>query len=441
VNTGRLGIALGGVFLYLLGGAALGWYCFTTAAKAPPPTDTGGQHGNGTDEGGDSSGGGASGGATTGPTVTVDAAERLKIDDAVVKGVWYLKGCQHPSGSWNDGSWPVGDACLPALTLLECGVPASDPIIQKAAKLVRDKAQSLAPTSTASSYQVALAILFLDRLGDPQDDERIQYLALRLAASQRADDGGWGYSCAPLDPDPKARPELLARLGDESVALDEWRKTALKGQPFNPTASDNSNTQFAVLALWVASRHAVPVGRTLAAAGKRFRTSQVGGVGPAGENVSLEGSWYYRPGGNVSRWPSMTCAGLLGLAVANGSSGAAPPADDKDHVQRAFAMLGREIDRPGEMRPVDLYFLWSLERVGVLYELPLIEGKDWYAWGRKPLLEAQQPDGRWQIVNKNNAPVYPGGDAVHDTCFALLFLKQANLAKDLTVKMRLLQNK
>jgi hypothetical protein len=105
---------------------------------------------------------------------------------------------------------------------------------------------------------------------------------------------------------------------------------------------------------------------------------------------------------------------------------------DDPAIQRALAMLGREIDRPNETRPHDLYFLWSLARVGVLYNLPKIGGKDWYAWGRKDLLAKQQKDGGWTGGN------YWGSNNILDTCFALLFLKQANLAKDLTDKLQLL---
>ena len=56
----------------------------------------------------------------------------------------------------------------------------------------------------------------------------------------------------------------------------------------------------------------------------------------------------------------------------------------------------------------------------------LIEGKDWYEWGYRIILEHQKPDGSWQ--DKHQPEV--------DTCFALLFLKRANLAKDLTDKLR-----
>src|SRR5262249_46856572 len=37
-------------------------------------------------------------------------------------------------------------------------------------------------------------------------------------------------------------------------------------------SSDNSNTQFAMLALWAAQRHGVPLDRTLARVDRRFRT-------------------------------------------------------------------------------------------------------------------------------------------------------------------------
>jgi len=70
----------------------------------------------------------------------------------------------------------------------------------------------------------------------------------------------------------------------------------------------------------------------------------------------------------------------------------------------------------------DLYFLWSLECVAVAYNLPTIAGKDWYGWGSSVIVAAQNDDGSW-------SDAFPG---VVDTCFALLFLKRANVAKDLS---------
>jgi hypothetical protein len=158
----------------------------------------------------------------------------------------------------------------------------------------------------------------------------------------------------------------------------------------------------------------------------------------------------------------MTGAGLLGLAVGHGldtdPSGkktVKDPAVDRglkalgqnvgkalgaDPVARnlkpkAKARLGKMARKgklprfPQARSSINLYFLWTVERVGVLYHVREMDGKDWYRWGVDLLLEAQDDDGSWSEGN------YPGADRTIDTCFALLFLKRANLAADLTKKL------
>ena len=116
---------------------------------------------------------------------------------------------------------------------------------------------------------------------------------------------------------------------------------------------------------------------------------------------------------------SMTCAGLLALAVyegemseKSGESGprAKPKRDiNKDsQIRRGLAALSTTIGKPvGEnagrqaaggkangrsARPAAMipkvggrtyYFLWSLERVAVALDLKTIGKKDWYEWARK----------------------------------------------------------
>jgi hypothetical protein len=195
--------------------------------------------------------------------------------------------------------------------------------------------------------------------------------------------------------------------------------------------SDNSNTQFAVLGLWAAGRHGLPLGRPLALVVQRFRTSQ-----------TAAGGWgYLYQDGGWSATPSMTCVGLLGLAVGHGL--VAPTAVAKDRpkdaaVEKGLQALSQHIGKPlGAVpkptrkgtSPINLYFLWSLERVGVLYNLRTIGGKDWYAWGAELLVERQQDDGSWSDGG------YHGSTPVLDTCLALLFLKRANLATDLSERL------
>lgn len=76
------------------------------------------------------------------------------------------------------------------------------------------------------------------------------------------------------------------------------------------------------------------------------------------------------------------------------------------------------------------YFLWSLERVGVTLGLETIGGHDWYSWGSQFLMDTQAADGSWPTGK------YSGAQAELNTSMALLFLCRANLASDLTKKLK-----
>src|SRR5262249_28676148 len=146
-------------------------------------------------------------------------------------------------------------------------------------------------------------------------------------------------------------------------------------------ASDNSNTQFALLAMWVAGRHGVPTERTLALVDRRFRTSQEQG-----------GGWIYsyraNPKGNAPESPGMNCAGLLGLAVGHGANAAVQGADAQQPVKDECVIKGLQhlvdvikedrANAHGQQGNRTLYCLWSMERVGVMYNLDTINGFDWY---------------------------------------------------------------
>ena len=89
---------------------------------------------------------------------------------------------------------------------------------------------------------------------------------------------------------------------------------------------------------------------------------------------------------------------------------------------------------------MDVYFLWSLERVGMLYDLPTIGDKEWYRWGAEILLTNQKSDGRWESAfdPKDAAKsLMPNDYPSLTTAFALLFLKRSHPMKDLTPKLPL----
>jgi hypothetical protein len=407
------------------------------------------------------------------------AALQEKVNEAVDYGVIYLKRQQQPDGSWaTNDAHRAGLAALPALTLLECGESKFDVAITNAVKFVRSKVRDLEDT-----YDIALSIMLLDRNGDPKDKAHIQTLACRLISGQTIT-GGWGYKCpGPTLLKRGLQQDLLAglqqmnppRLGlyihgiDPTVAkgkgapspakkekADAPTKTETKkpvvlapqlkllpvfqepktipndksdpeGEPnglFKGT-TDNSNTQFAIVALAVSRRWEVPIERSMALVLRRFETSQDAGGG---------WNYPYKPGG-VGEKNTMNCAGLIGLAVAHAV--AAQDAEDlkkrmsDEKVTKGLEALGRHVGEPtGQWQnhpQADRYFLWSLERVGMLYDLPTIGEKDWYRWGAERLVANIQTGGFWPKSD------YPGSDVLPDTCMALLFLKKANLVKDLAV--------
>ena len=330
------------------------------------------------------------------------AALQAQVNEAVDRGIVFLFKTQGIWGTWTDDAkkHPIGYAALPGLTLLECGEPKDHPAVRPAASFVRQNCARLDAT-----YELALAILFLDRLGDPADEKLIQTLALRLIAGQSST-GGWNYHC-PILSSQQSQQLLAALRGDFKKASASL--APLRNLPVNREPSDNSNSQFATLALWVAQRHGLPVRRTLARIALRFDTSQ-----------NRDGSWgyRYRYGGGEPESPSMTCVGLLGLAIGHGvaadneaneiptlaldrAQAAAvaafhPPSsflllalervERKQARERAkkrgndprilngFLALSKHVGEPvGRTKAIpqhDLYFMWSLERVAVLYDLP-----------------------------------------------------------------------
>jgi uncharacterized protein (TIGR03067 family) len=418
----------------------------------------------------------------------VRAAEEEEIQKAVNRAVEALRRSQRPDGRWSYGgslsimSGPadpkdVGATALAGLALVECGIGPDDPAVARAAEAVRTASIELTYT-----YAASLAILFLDRLGDPLDVPLIESLTLRLLAGQQSD-GGWSYDCPAIAPSEVRRlkgtlgprqpvkadrqsPPTRRRYEDLSDEVKQQLRLAERQVLIGGNGrSDNSNTQFASLALWVGRRQGLPVERALSRIDARFRASQAG-----------DGGWDYSSTGRGAS-PAMTCAGLLGLGVAHGVAAEIRAEKSTPEGRPRKAPHAREPSRDPAVRagllylgailkmaftgtrtlpegPVGVargggpegvpavpnplwalsgahgsvnYCLWSVERVAVAYGLDTIGKLDWYGQGADVLLKTQAVGGGWHHGFT--------GD-VCETSFGLLFLRRANLASDLTALLR-----
>jgi hypothetical protein len=73
-------------------------------------------------------------------------------------------------------------------------------------------------------------------------------------------------------------------------------------------------------------------------------------------------------------------------------------------------------------RTFHFYWLYALERVGMLLGMKHLGALEWYVEGATWLVEHQEPDGGW--VNPTAAQDAPE-PPLAATCFALLFLRRA----------------
>jgi hypothetical protein len=387
-----------------------------------------------------------------------DAELKKQVNEAIDKGVAVLKKLQQEDGSWPrlEGWQRVGATALAAWTLLECGEDPNSEAVRKAADVVRDAA-----AGDRHTYSLSLAILFLDRLGDPDDAALIDSMAVRLLAGQTRH-GGWVYEVPAPPKEESERIRALIRKRPETRKLSKnpapvknkvrdfkklpreiqqlWFNVRDAAAFFQDQDGDNSNTQFASLALWVARRRGLPVDDGLLLIERRFRASQWenGGWGymsarpPAGAKVPIQ----LPPGGGPSA--AMSCAGLIGLAVGHGvrhEKGGKIDLEKDKALKAGLRAVGSTIgSATGEAKKavtlVDggraYYFFWTLERMAVLYDLNKIGDRDWYSWGAEILVNNQKADGSWQGEFR---------DGGCDTCFALLFLRRSNVAPDLTKKL------
>jgi hypothetical protein len=351
-----------------------------------------------------------------------DQELQARINAAIDRGVGHLKRAQSADGSWSGSFGRAGQTSLALFTLLSSGVRKDDPAVQKAAaflaKLPAGKGtiadvQADRPPALRMTYAHALLVMALTELDPDRYKKAIRRSVSTLVSGQKSS-GQWAY---------------LISMGGP---LD---------------GGDNSNTQFALLALRRAARAGFRVPKQVWQ--RSYRHFE--------RTLRKDGGWGYGcPGSLEGTYGSMTAVGVASLVICKamllGEEDAPGFAYKRiREVARGLVWLedgfaadrhpgiaavkpGGMPDPPGGMRvpggfgispqTFQYYWLYSAERVGMLLGLKYLGSHDWYREGAEWLLKEQRADGGW--VNAAGSMIAPE-PPLAATCFSLLFLKKATL--------------
>lgn len=317
-----------------------------------------------------------------------------QVNESITSGIAFLHKLQKPDGSWQeyDGQ-PTGTTALCALALLNCGEKLDGPNLKKAMAWLEEQ------PDPGQIYAVSLQVM-LFAIADPvKYKPRITRLAHWLEAHQVTEGetkGGWSYSS-------------------------------------RPGRSDNSNTQFAMLALHEAEKCGVSI------SDRTWQLALNYWLSPGMQKP--DGAWGYEKGHPETG--SMTCAGVASVIIAmdrlrtldasviEGRVQCCQGAEVKDPVAPALAWLGKHfsvstnpntlgLKGVGQSHPWLLYYLYGVERVGRMTGNRYLGEHDWYREGCEFLVDRQRQslNGSWQgtgIIEN---------DATIGTCLALLFLSK-----------------
>jgi hypothetical protein len=367
----------------------------------------------------------------------------LKVEEAIRKGTEYLKARPDIHPQYKE---------LVMLTYLHAGVPEKDPEFQPLLK------SALAFTNdgySARTYNIALLAMVLeelDRVGYQHD----LYKCAQFLVDNEAANGQWGYGAATtyLEKVPTTPAKSVATPGKIKTApkvQDPYAAWAprpkppvrlnikVKPQRAGPDHGDNSNSQYAALGLRACHDGGIVFPKELVERARKWWVDSQQPADakknrpdvPTGAAVGEPRGWAYLSDGKVPSpdyyhpTGSMSAGAVGGICIYDfmlGLNWKGDPSvrDGMAWLSEHFAVTGNPQEEKGKVSPEwHYYWLYALERVGMLYGSAQIGRHDWYGTGAKYLVEKQQADGSW------GEGKYHGSAApVLDTCYAILFLRR-----------------
>jgi len=322
-----------------------------------------------------------------------DVELSAEIQGSVQKGLRTLLSEQGANGSWVQHP---GYTALSLLTLLKAGLDPSRDECQKAASFI-------ATAELSRTYDVALTALALDEM-DRRKYRPVIETCVRFLQEKQLNNGMWDYRKPPSN-----APQAI-NINQGQGAVD----------------GDHSNTQFALLGLIAAQKSGISIPTAVLDRARRHWSES--------QNAA-DGGWGYGSSrGQSQSYGSMTAAGVASLFLLGNDLYSQTEKCgiyvENDRVARGLDWIARNWSvsmNPGAKGGLaePYYYLYAVERIGVLTGLKYIGSHDWYREGAAFLVKDQKPDGSW------GRRLY----GLSDTCFAVLFLAKGP-APILLSKMR-----
>ncbi|MCB9900333.1 MAG: hypothetical protein H6826_03180 [Planctomycetes bacterium] len=373
-----------------------------------------------------------------GPEPRYPASFRQAIGEAIERGVARLRALQAPEGHWGNPEdvHGVGHTALPMLALLKAGVPPDDEAVVRA----REAIATMKVTSVYSTgcWMMALHALYAPHLDGMDTD-------VGEDRSSRSDPDA--IHARLTEADRKELEKGLAYLLKAQNARGLW----LYHIPEVATsrAFDLSNTQYAILGLRAAADCGldVPVDAWRSALQGLLDIQDLDGEPTKLQRREVRDGYVFSDSEKAKarpfRYKDDRADGPLGektvpTQIASGSmttAGVACVAMCMEGLWRSRRFSGRDRKRaqaairdglawlqenfsvtenPGREAAHHRYYLYGLERMGMLVGMRWIGGHDWYEEGARWWLDTQGPlEGGW-------------GNHVR-TAFGILFLKRATL--------------
>ena len=365
--------------------------------------------------------------------------DQKRVDQAVLKGVEYLKTAKTPGFSYAkiDDSFEIV-----LLTMVHAGVPQTDPKFQELLRKMLEE-------PLERTYKVVLQAMILEELQRVRYQSRIAQCAQFLVDNQCAN-GQWSYGepsafvkdlpSNDVASQPREAPKGLREFGVPTEKPKVVRKVPVKKSKDGPAAGDNSNSQYAALGLRACHDAGILLPKEVVELAKKWWIECQHGAAekdPVASDGLVSGpprGWCYGRKDVCAKqhrpYAGMTAGGVGAVAIYDHVLGTDWKKDPT--LKSGLAWLAAHWSVKENSGPIEFdsapkeelyYSLYALERAGMLLGVDKIAGHDWYAEGAEVILAAQKPDGSW-------APCAKRSNATWDTCFAVLFLKKATRRLD-----------